>query len=136
MDYDRLVRAYRNIRGARDELRKTYEAQDNELKAQLERLEGVMLGQLTTTNVMRMSTPSGTFFRSVDIIPRVDDWEALYGHIRSTDSFDLLERRIGRVAVKRYMDTHTEMPPPGVSVLREWKIGVRKPTDKVTNNGE
>lgn len=136
MDYDRLVRAYRNIRDARDALRKTYEAEDGTLKEQLARLEGVMLGELTTTNTMRAATPSGTFYRSVEIIPRVDDWEALYRHIVATDGFDLLERRVGRTAVKRYMDTHTEMPPPGVSVLREWKIGVRKPTDKVMNDGE
>ena len=133
LDFKAAVTAYRNLREARADLKRRYELEDDALKDKLERLEAHMLAGLVSTNQMRASTAAGTVFRQVDFIPRVDDWEAFYEHIRSTGNFDLIERRVGKNAVKRFMDTHSDMTPPGVSVMREWKVGVRKPTDKVGN---
>lgn len=131
VDYGRLVLAYRNIRARRDELRKEYEAADAALVKDLSDIENFMLKDLLRTNSMRVSTAEGTFYRQKKIMPRVDDWDALYRYIRQTDAFDLLERRVGRAAVSRHMDIHSDQPPPGVSVSTEWVVGVRKPTDKV-----
>ena len=132
-DAERAVRAYRNLRDARDALRKKYEDEDRLLADKLAQLDAYFLDNLGKLNMMRAATPAGTVYRQVDLIPRVDDWETFYNHIRDTDAFEMLERRVGRAAVRRYMDTHADMPLPGVSVYREWKIGVRKPTDKVTD---
>lgn len=134
VDFAKAVIAYRHMRDARSALKKRYEQEDNIIKAQMDRLEAHMLQSLMSSNLMRASTSGGTVYRQVEFTPRVDDWEALYTHIKQTGNFDLLERRVGKTAVRRFMDTHAEMAPPGVSVMREWKIGVRKPTDKVEND--
>jgi len=42
--------------------------------------------------------------------PIVDDWPALYEHIKDTDSFDLLQRRLGEAAVKARWDLDEDIP--------------------------
>jgi hypothetical protein len=51
-----------------------------------------------------------------------------YGWIKDNDAFDALERRVKKTFVTEFMETHEGgLPPPGITVSREYVVRVRKP---------
>ena len=126
MDTNKLVKAFVAIRDARSEAKKIFEAGDSALKAKQERLEAEMLKFLLDTKTDSVRTEHGTFYRQEDIIPRGEDWDAFYKWVAKNDAFDALERRIKKTFVAEYMAANKGKIPPGVSVLREFVVRVRR----------
>ncbi len=134
MDYEKIVRAYRNIRDRKQELNRAHEKVIADLDEKLEKLKGVMLAELNTNKGEGIRTAAGTFFRKLETIPTGSDWDAFYDWIKENDAFDALERRIKRTFISDYMDSHDGAIPPGVSVFRRYTVEVRKPTTEESNN--
>lgn len=126
MDYNKLVTVYTKIREKRAEIKKAFDTEDGALKKQLEKLEGVLLGQLNATNTDSIRTEAGTFYRQEDITPSGSDWGAFYAWVKDNDAFDALERRIKKTFVSEYMEANDGAVPPGVSVYRQHVVRVRK----------
>lgn len=126
IDLNKLVKVHLKIRDTRDELRKTYEAKDNELKAKQERLENEMLRQLQEAGADSIRTPSGTVIKYEEVKPRADDWDAIYKWIVENDGWEMLERRLKQRTVKEFMEEHHGALPPGVSVFRSFVARVRR----------
>lgn len=134
MDYEKIVRAYRNIRNRKQELNRAHEKVIADLDEKLEKLKGVMLAELNTNKGEGIRTAAGTFFRKLETIPTGSDWDAFYDWIKDNDAFDALERRIKRTFISDYMDSHDGAIPPGVSVFRRYTVEVRKPTTEESND--
>lgn len=134
MDYEKIVRAYRNIRDRKQELNRAHEKVIADLDEKLEKLKGVMLAELNTNKGEGIRTAAGTFFRKLETIPTGSDWDAFYDWIKDNDAFDALERRIKRTFISDYMDSHDGAIPPGVSVFRRYTVEVRKPTTEESND--
>lgn len=126
LDLDKVTRDYLRLRDARDALRKDYIDKDNRLKEKMEQMEAKMLAFLNDSKTDSFKTHNGTVYKQLDITPTSSDWDALYHWIAKNDAFEALERRIKKAFVKEYMDSHDGTPPPGVSVLREYKVRVRR----------
>jgi len=126
MDMNQLVSVYTKIREKRAQIKKAYDAEDASLKEKLTKLEGVLLGQLNTTNTDAIRTEAGTFYRQEDITPSGADWSAFYDWVKENDAFDALERRIKKTFIADYMERHEGAIPPGVSVYRQYVVRVRK----------
>lgn len=126
MDLNQLIRVYIKIRDAKEAASKEASAKDAELKSQLKRIEVALLQHLNENSVESVRTEEGTVFRQEDIMPRADDWAALYDWIKKEDAFDALERRVKKTFVKEYMDSHEGALPPGVSVMREFTVRIRR----------
>lgn len=126
IDLGRITKAHINIRDARNELRKQYEANDAELKAAQQKLEAAMLDHLNKHGMESVRTEAGTFYRQEEITPSASDWQALYDWIKDHDAWDALERRIKKTFISEYQEAHQGGLPPGVSVFREFKVRVRR----------
>lgn len=126
MDHNKLVTVYTKIRAKRAEIKKAYEEEDDKLKADLAKIEAVLLNHLNTTNTDAVRTEAGTFYRQQEIIPSASDWQAFYDWIKENDAFDALERRVKKTFVSEYMEAHEGAIPPGVSVYRTFVVRVRK----------
>jgi len=126
MDINKLVRVYVKIRDAKLEAKKAFEAQDAELKGKMEQIGNALLAHLNANNTESVRTEEGTVFRQEDVMPRADDWTAIYDWIKANDAFDILERRVKKTFVKEYMKGHDGAIPPGVSVMREYTVCVRR----------
>lgn len=122
----RIVDVYLKIRDKRAALKREFEDQDKNLKAQQERLETELLRFLDATGMDSAKTPSGTVFRQRDMIPQAADWEAVYAWIKENDAFDILERRLKKTFVKEYMDNNDGALPPGVNVFQKFDVQVRR----------
>jgi hypothetical protein len=127
MNVDELVTAYLNIRGKREELKRNYEAADAVLKEELEQLQSQMLEVCNEMNVSSLKTGHGTVIRQIKERFFCGDWGGFYDFIRENGAVELLEKRIHQGNFRQFLDEHTgDGLPPGVNVMREYAIVVRK----------
>jgi HNH endonuclease len=123
---DKVTATYIKIRDRRTALKKQYEAEDLELKNQLEVLDGFLLETLQNLGVDRVGTKHGTVFQSTEIKASCQDWAAYYAWIAENQAFDGLERRVKKSFIVDYMKDNADALPPGISVLKEYTITVRR----------
>lgn len=128
VDLSKVAETYIKIRDAKHDRKKAWEAEEAEFNAKLEKLEGFMLQHLNTHGTDSVRTAGGTFYRQEDIRPNITDDVAFYGWIKDNDAFDALERRVKKTFISEFMETHEGgLPPPGITVSREYVVRVRKP---------
>jgi plasmid stability protein len=124
-----MVSAYLNLRAARDKLAMEFEAKDSALKKDMTELEQLMLALCTELGVNSLNTPMGTVSRSLKERYTCTDWGNFYDFVRERNTPELLEKRIHQGNMKTLLESsQDEGLPPGVSVMREYGVTVRKPT--------
>ena len=124
---DELVEAYLAIRSQREKLARDYEATDNALKEDMAKLEAVMLDMCNSVNADSIKTRHGTVMRKLNERFFCQDWENFYKFVLDNEAVQLLERRIHQSNFKEFMKDHDgDGLPPGVNVIREFGISVRK----------
>jgi hypothetical protein len=120
------------IRAERETLRSAYEAQDNVLKEEVGILEAHLLSVCNDTNTNGLKTTYGTVTRSVKERFYCTDWTNFKDFVEQKGSIDLLERRIHQKNFKDFMaERQSDGLPPGINVLREFDIVVRKSSTPV-----
>jgi predicted protein tyrosine phosphatase len=127
VNVEELVEVYLAIRTAREALAAEYDAQDKALKADLSGVETLMLGVCNEVNADSIKTRHGTVMRSLKERAVCSDWDNFKVFLQDNDLIDLLERRIHQGNFKEFMKDHeSDGLPPGVNVMREFGITVRK----------
>ena len=124
---EQLVEVYLTIRNARDRLLQEYEAADAELKADLSVIESFMLGVCNSVNADSIKTKHGTVIRKVNERFYCNDWDNFRKFVLDNAAVELLEKRIHQGNFKQFMSEHeSDGLPPGVNVMREFGVTVRK----------
>jgi hypothetical protein len=123
---DRAVKAYIKMRDRRSALKAAFEREDNVIKAQQEQVEGFLLAQLQSIGGKSIATEHGTVYQDISIKPSCQDWNSFYAFVREHDAFDLMEQRLGRNAIAKYMKDNEGRLPPGVSVFKEATVKIRR----------
>lgn len=124
-DHERLVRCYLNVREARAQLTRDYNAKDAELKAVQDTFGMALLKILQDTKSKSIRTDKGTFYKTVVTMPNVKDWAAFYDWMAEQKAFDALERRVKRTFITEYMEANAGELPPGVSVFSQTEVHVK-----------
>lgn len=126
---DELVQAYLNLRNERERIKADYEQRDSLLRADMDGLEQAFLAICNTVGANSINTQHGTVIRSLKERYTCNDWDNFKKFIKEHDALDCLEKRIHqgnfRVLMQELKDDGL---PPGVNVLREYDITVRKST--------
>jgi hypothetical protein len=126
-DVEALVETYLTLRRARETLKAQYEADDSGLKKDMEGIEAALLDVCNKTNVNGLKTQYGSVTRQVKDRFFCTDWDNFKKFVEAEGSLDLLERRIHQRNFKEFMaERQGDGLPPGVNVLREFDIVVRK----------
>jgi len=127
INLEELVSAYISLRNERASLKDEYEQKDNALKTDMEKLEVAMLGVCNTVNADSIKTTYGTVIRKLNERFYCQDWDNFYKFVLENEVPQLLERRIAQGNFKQYLsDNEADGLPPGVSVMREYGVVVRK----------
>lgn len=127
---DDLVNVYLTIRNEREKLKASWEVKDGELEQDMKSLEQSMLTVCNDTNASSIRTESGTVIRSLKERFTTNDWDNFKKFVLDNEAIDLLERRIHQGNFKEFMAEHKDDGlPPGVNVMREFTIVVRKPSN-------
>lgn len=128
---DSLVSAYLTIRREREKLAKKYEQEDAVFKEQMDRLEEAMLATCNQIGAETLRTEHGTIIKTLKENYVCGDWDNFKKYIIENDALELLQQRLSQTNFKEFLSTRGEEGlPPGISTMREFKISVRKPTNK------
>jgi len=128
---DSLVSTYLTIRREREKLAKKYEHEDAVFKEQMDRLEEAMLATCNKIGAETLRTEHGTIIKTLKENYVCGDWDNFKKYIIENDALELLQQRLSQTNFKEFLSTRGEEGlPPGISTMREFKISVRKPTNK------
>jgi hypothetical protein len=124
---EELVEAYLAIRNERQRLTQEYEAQDNVLKDDLRKVEAALLAVCNSINADSIKTKHGTAMRKLNERFFCEDWDNFRQFVLENQALELFEKRIHQGNFKQFMTEHEgDGLPPGVNVMREFNITVRK----------
>jgi hypothetical protein len=117
------------IRNARQKLLEEFEAADAVLKQDMTELENVFLALCNEVNADSIKTVHGTVIRQLKERFICGDWENFRQFVLENQAVELLERRIHQGNFRQFLTEHAiDGLPPGVSVMREYGVSVRKAT--------
>jgi hypothetical protein len=133
---EELVAAYIAIRSERERLTKEYEAKDRELEDDMQKIKVELLKVCNDVGADTIRTQQGTVMRKLNERFYCSDWDVFRKFVVENSAVELLERRIAQGNFKQFMSEHQgDGLPPGVNVMREFDVTVRKPTSSsVVNN--
>lgn len=94
------------LEAARRPLKQKLTALDKEIDAaQASLLEACLSAKL---DQVRVKAGLATVVRQ--LVPQVDDWAALYAHVKKTGAFELLQRRVSTEAWRERLDAGAPVP--------------------------
>lgn len=123
---DDLASIYIKIRDKRAEIKEQYEAQDNDLKAQMDLLSEQMLTICQDQEADSIKTKSGTIIRKIDTRYWTSDWESMYDFINQHDVYELLEKRIHQTNMRQFLEENPDLLPAGLMADSKYSIVVRR----------
>ena len=124
---EELVEAYIALRTERDILLHQYESKDEALKIEMSKLEAALLEVCNAINADSIKTAHGTVMRKLSERFFCQDWDNFYNFVLQNEAPHLLERRIHQSNFKEFLGDHEgDGLPPGINVMREYGVSVRK----------
>lgn len=129
---DELVKIYLTIRNEREKVEAEWKARDKEFENDLALLEQSMLGVCNDTNATSIKTQYGTVIKKLNERFTISDGENFRKFVMEQGAPELFEGRIHQSNFKQFMSEHGgDGLPPGVNVMREFNVVVRKPTSSI-----
>ena len=127
INVEELVDVYLKIRNERDRILREYEAKDSELKADMAEIESLVLAVCNEVNADSIKTQHGTVMRKLNERFFCNDWDGFRKFVLDNGAVELLEKRIHQGNFKQFLSEHEgDGLPPGVNVMREYGVSVRK----------
>jgi hypothetical protein len=124
---EELVTAYISLRNERAKLKEDYEDADSKLVKDMDQIEQVMLEICNEVGADSIKTSVGTVMRRVNERFYCTDWDNFKNYVLENEAVELLERRIHQGNFREHMtQIEGQGLPPGVNVMREFGITVRK----------
>lgn len=128
-EISQIVAKYIEVRSKRESLLRDYELIDEELKEELKQYEAQLLEACTAIGANSINTATGTVIRSIKERFYCTDWDNFYKFIAEHNAPQLLEKRIHQSNFKEFYEPYqADGLPPGINVMREFGITVRKPS--------
>lgn len=130
-DMEELVKTYLTIRNEREKIEAEYKDRDQALKAEMAVLEQAMLSGCNEMKVESLRTNSGIIIKRLAERFTCSDRDNFNKFVLEHGAVELFESRLHQGNFKEFMaERHGDGLPPGVNVMREFAITVRKPTVK------
>lgn len=125
MNLSELVEKYIIVRDKKASLKADYEAKVSVVDQAMEKIEALILSSFAESGTESCRTESGTAYKTTRLYANVADWDIALEHIKRTENWSMLEKRVSKKAVEEYMEANEEAPP-GVSTRTEVVINVRR----------
>lgn len=130
VNVDDVVATYMKLRSQKEAIEAEVKDRVSGIKAKMEKLEAWIKEQADAQGVTSFKTKHGTAFLTTTDYANVADWDAVLGFIRENEAFDMLEKRISKIAVRGYIDVNKAVPP-GVNYGTKLEVNIRKPVARV-----
>ena len=130
LNFEELVKIYLTIRTEKEKVEAAWKVQNDAFVVDMKVLEGQMLEVCNKNNASSMRTQSGTVIRKLTERYTVSDGDSFRKFVLENGLVDLFEARIHQGNFKEFITEHKDDGlPPGVNVMREFGIVVRKPSN-------
>ena len=126
---DSAIGAYMTLRRKKEAVEAEVKDRISDIKGKMDKLEAWIKQQADAQGVTSFKTPHGTAFLTTTDFANVADWDAVLTYIRDNEAYDMLEKRISKIAVRGYIEQNKSVPP-GVNYGTKLEINIRKPTTK------
>jgi len=114
MDDATLVKLFIALRDRRARRKADYQLDDVDDREKQEKIEVEFLKRFNKRGIDNVSARGiGTAYRSVRASAKVADWDSLLEFIKKESAWEMLERRVSKVAVEQFK-AETDDLPPGV----------------------
>jgi hypothetical protein len=123
---DKLVTAYIKMRDKRASILREYEAEDEEIKGQMEVVESKLLELCKAIGADSLKTKQGTVIRTVKTRYWTSDWNSMHKFVMDNNMPELLEKRISQTTMKQLLDENPDMMPPGMNVDSRYSVTIRR----------
>ncbi len=123
---DEVIAAYMKLRSKKEAIEAQVKDEVKTLKNKMEKLEAWIKEQADAQGVTSFKTKHGTAFLTTTDYANVADWDAVLDFIRDNEAFDMLEKRISKIAVRGYIEQNKAVPP-GVNYGTKLDVNIRKP---------
>lgn len=120
----------------RDELKeetRKYNAYEKSAKSLLLRISHALKNKGDDLGVDSFATESGTAFRQLKESYRVADWALSLAYMQETGNWQMLEKRVAKLATKE-IHKATGQIPPGVDYVAEETFVIRRPNERSSND--
>lgn len=131
---DEVINRYLKIRDDLTVKRREFQEYETEAKSKMERLSMWLRDRGDEQGVDSFNTKSGTAYRQEKKYVRVGDWEKTLAFIIATENWQMLEKRLGKLATlevleEQFGDDETFNPQDlGIDYGAEVEFTVRKPS--------
>ena len=125
-----VVATYMKLRSQKEAIEAEVKDRVSTIKAKMEKLEAWIKEQADVQGVTSFKTKHGTAFLTTTDYANVADWDAVLDFIRTQEAFDMLEKRISKIAVRGYIVANKAVPP-GVNYGTKLEVNIRKPVTRV-----
>jgi hypothetical protein len=130
---EELVKTYLTIRNEREKIEAEFKEQDAALKAEMATLEQAMLAGCNEIKADSIRTPHGTIMKKLSERFTCSDRDNFNKFVLEHGAVELFAAHLHQSNFKEFMsERHHEGLPPGVNVMREFTITVKKPTVKLS----
>ena len=130
VNVDDVVATYMKLRSQKESIESDVKDRVSTIKAKMEKLEAWIKEQADAQGVTSFKTKHGTAFLTTTDYANVADWDAVLDFIRTQEAFDMLEKRISKIAVRGYIEANKAVPP-GVNYGTKLEVNIRKPVSRV-----
>jgi hypothetical protein len=113
-----------NRRAARLAFQKEMEAKLEKLKADEQEIEQHIIDNFDTQSIQKAGGNIATASVVLSMNPSVKDWPSVWGFIAKHKAWDLMEKRIAKVAWRERLDAKQVIP--GIEVFQQKKLSLTK----------
>jgi hypothetical protein len=124
------------IREKKAALKKAFDEKYNKLTEMEDTIDAWMLQFMLKNGLENVKTKFGTFFKSMKFRANMADWGAFSAWMVAHDEPELVEKRVSTNNLKVWMKLHNDALPPGITVVQEATVTLRRPTSKGAENTE
>lgn len=126
---EEVIGAYMKLRFKKEAIEAAAKAEAKVYKEKMTKLEAWLKVKADEDGVTSFKTDSGTAFLTTTDFAAVADWDSVLNFIRDNDAYDMLEKRVSKMAVRGYIEANKSVPA-GVNYGTKLDINIRKPVLK------
>lgn len=124
-----VIRTYIKLRDQKAAIEAETKERVADLKAKMEKLEAYLKAQMDAQGLTSFKSDYGTAFLTTTDYANVADWDAVLNFIRANEAYDMLEKRVSKIAVRGYIERFKAVPP-GINYGTKLEVNIRKPGAK------
>lgn len=129
MKIDDVIRTYVKLRDQKAAVEGEVKERVDQIKGKMAKLEAYLKEQMDAQGLTQFKSDHGTAFLTTTDFANVANWDEVLQFIKDTESYDMLEKRISKTAVRGYMDQYKKVPP-GITYGTKLDVNIRKPGAK------